>query len=252
MRRTDPDLLGGEANLVVSLLHEVLAVDRLALAVDLPHLGGEGLFPEAPLLSLLSDPLLVLRAGSLAGLGGDHVGLGRQAWRGHDAGPGGLDVTNLLVIQVSAQPAGLVPQEVLVGLDLHTLTVSVDSQAVPSTDHSVHSVLVAGHVGSLVGVEVLLLLGELSLLPLDLPGLLLLPDLLGGLLVLPVLLLLLNFLPLLVVLLLDVGLLFTINLDNGLLVAGAAGNLQLVLMVVDGHLHCLPGGFLLDRHLYSG
>ena len=149
MRRTDFDLLSGETNLVVFLLHQVFAVDWLALAVDLTDLGGEGLLLDALLLSLLSDLILVLRAGGLAGLVGDPVGLGRQGRGGHDAGARGLDVTNLLVIEISAQTTGLVPQEVLVGLDLNTLAVSVDSDTVSLTDHAVHSVLIAGHVGSL-------------------------------------------------------------------------------------------------------
>ena len=147
--RTDFDLLSGEADLVVFELHEVFAVERLALAVDLTDLGGECFFLEALLLSLLADLLLVLSAGGLAGLVSHHVGLGGQGWGGHDAGPGGLDVTDLLVVEISTEPTGLVPQEVLVGLDLQTLTVSVDGQAVEPIHHSVHSVLVAGHVGSL-------------------------------------------------------------------------------------------------------
>lgn len=149
VRRTDFDLLSGEANLVLFVLHEVFAVQRLRLAVDVADLGGEGLFLHAPLLGLLPDPLLVLLAGGLAGLVGHHVGLGSQGGGGHDAGPGGLDVTDLLVVEISTEPTGLVPQEVLVGLDLQTLTVSVDGQAVEPIHHSVHSVLVAGHVGSL-------------------------------------------------------------------------------------------------------
>ena len=60
VRRTDFDLLSGEANFVVFQLHQVFAVDWLPLVVDLTDLGGEGLFLDALLLSLLSDLLLVL------------------------------------------------------------------------------------------------------------------------------------------------------------------------------------------------
>merc|ERR550517_2294623 len=93
--------------------------------------------------------------------------MGGQGGGGKNAGAGGLHVSHGLVVEISAETTGLVPQQVLVGLDLKALPIGVDRDAVGLVHHGVHSVLVACDVGGLVVVVVVLLLGELRLLPLD-------------------------------------------------------------------------------------
>ncbi len=142
------ELLDGNANLAVPLLNNVLADQGSGqLRGPLSQLlnqtfqrSGDGGFPDALVqFAFVLGPHLA--GDALARWLLEHVREGGQAGLGHQALPGGLEVSSVLVVEVTAETAGT-SLEHLRGRDLNPLTVEKDPKRFLREDDKVDVVLV--------------------------------------------------------------------------------------------------------------
>ena len=141
------DLLDGNANLVVPLLNNVLADQGSRqlrnwgqlLNQTFQRSGDDGFLDALVQFAFVLGPQL---AGDALARGlGDHVAEGGQAGLGHQALPGGLEVSSVLVVEVTAKTAGT-SLEHLRGRDLDPLSIEKDPEGFLREDDKVDVVLV--------------------------------------------------------------------------------------------------------------
>merc|ERR1719365_384466 len=227
---TGPDHLLGEADLTLNLLNQMLQLGtRSGLSLNLKdprNLGGNGFLPDAVLL-FLSQFSLLLGAHSSALAIFKHEAKSSKLRFSHNALLGRLQISSFLSIQVSAKTSDSVPQDVLVTLDFHMLTVSKNMDTVLLRNNGINTIFKAGDIGALMRVVVVgvFIKGLHLLRPLQL----LLQLLLDGS----------QFLD------------FTVDLDNGLVDTGISGFLldfNFILVSINNHDDNLLLGSFLGRN----
>merc|ERR1719365_554305 len=227
---TGPDHLLGEADLTLNFLNQMLQLGtRSGLSLDLKdlrNLGGDGFLPDTVLL-FLSQLSLLLGAHSSALAILKHEAKSSKLRFGHHALLGRLQISSFLSVQISTKTSDSVPQDVLVTLDFHTLTISKNMDPVLLRNNGINSIFKTGDIGAFMRVVVVgvFIKGLHLLRPLQL----LLQLLLDGS----------QFLD------------FTIDLDNGLVDTGISGFLldfNFILVSINNHDDNLLLGSFLGRN----
>merc|ERR1712168_1654067 len=154
---TGSDHLLGEADLTLNLLNQMLQLGaRSGLSLNLKdprNLGGDGFLPDTVLL-FLSQLSLLLGAHSSALAILNHEAKSSELRFSHHALLGRLQISSFLSVQVSAKTSDSVPQDVLVTLDFHTLTISKNMDTVLLRNNGINSIFEAGDIGALMRVVV--------------------------------------------------------------------------------------------------
>merc|ERR1712168_428802 len=154
---TGSDHLLGEADLTLNLLNQMLQLGaRSGLSLNLKdprNLGGDGFLPDTVLL-FLSQLSLLLGAHSSALAILNHEAESSKLGLSHHALLGRLQISSFLSVQVSAKTSDSVPQDVLVILDFHTLTISKNMDTVLLRNNGINSIFEAGDIGALMRVVV--------------------------------------------------------------------------------------------------
>merc|ERR1712168_794739 len=154
---TGSDHLLGEADLTLNLLNQMLQLGaRSGLSLNLKdpgNLGGDGFLPDTVLL-FLSQLSLLLGAHSSALAILKHEAKSSKLRFSHHALLGRLQISSFLSVQVSAKTSDSVPQDVLVTLDFHTLTISKNMDTVLLRNNGINSIFEAGDIGALMRVVV--------------------------------------------------------------------------------------------------
>merc|ERR1712168_1100126 len=154
---TGSDHLLGEADLTLNLLNQMLQLGaRSGLSLNLKdpgNLGGDGFLPDTVLL-FLSQLSLLLGAHSSALAILNHEAESSKLGFSHHALLGRLQISSFLSVQVSAKTSDSVPQDVLVTLDFHTLTISKNMDTVLLRNNGINSIFEAGDIGAFMRVVV--------------------------------------------------------------------------------------------------
>merc|ERR1712168_577507 len=154
---TGSDHLLGEADLTLNLLNQMLQLGaRSGLSLNLKdpgNLGGDGFLPDTVLL-FLSQLSLLLGAHSSALAILKHEAKSSKLRFSHHALLGRLQISSFLSVQISAKTSDSVPQDVLVTLDFHTLTISKNMDTVLLRNNGINSIFEAGDIGAFMRVVV--------------------------------------------------------------------------------------------------